>query len=132
MIPENYTVAYKDNQTQYLIVNTYSPTTDDSSRETQVTTATTATDDHAFGTQTTAVTDQSTDVATTTSTGSSAANTSDTAQTTTQTVTTTDVTSGGDDLPQTGQLWWPVPVLAGGGLLLFGAGLYLRKKKGSE
>ena len=132
VIPENYTVAYKDNHTQYLIVNTYSPTTDDSSRDTQVTTATT--DDHAYDTQTTAVTDQSTDVMTSTNEerSTTGASQSSTVQTSTQTVTTTDVTSKGDDLPQTGQLWWPVPVLAGGGLLLFGIGMYLRKKKGSE
>ncbi|MCR4644606.1 MAG: LPXTG cell wall anchor domain-containing protein [Oscillospiraceae bacterium] len=65
----------------------------------------------------------------TTDTSNTVISQSSTEQTTTQTVTTTDVTSKGDDLPQTGQLWWPVPILAGGGLLLFGAGLYLRKKK---
>ncbi len=31
------------------------------------------------------------------------------------------------ELPQTGQLWWPVPVLAGFGLLLIGIGVYRRK-----
>ena len=31
-------------------------------------------------------------------------------------------------LPQTGQLWWPVPVLGAVGLILIGAGLYLTRK----
>ena len=31
-------------------------------------------------------------------------------------------------LPQTGQLWWPVPVLGALGLILVGAGLYLMRK----
>ncbi len=32
------------------------------------------------------------------------------------------------DLPLTGQLWWPVPVLACGGLLLFIVGLVLKRR----
>lgn len=35
-------------------------------------------------------------------------------------------------LPQTGQLWWPVPVLAGGGLLMIAVGVRLNKKKGNK
>ena len=35
-------------------------------------------------------------------------------------------------LPQTGQLWWPVPVLAGGGLVMIAAGVRLNKKKGKK
>lgn len=31
------------------------------------------------------------------------------------------------DLPQTGQLWWPVPFLAGGGLFLMLVGLIRRR-----
>lgn len=36
----------------------------------------------------------------------------------------------GDKLPQTGQLWWPVPLMAAAGLVLFGAGwaMCIRKK----
>ena len=36
--------------------------------------------------------------------------------------------SGGGRLPQTGQLWWPVPVLVLGGILLILAGVVLRRK----
>ena len=32
------------------------------------------------------------------------------------------------DLPQTGQLWWPVPMLAGAGVLLLLAGLIQRRR----
>jgi len=35
-------------------------------------------------------------------------------------------------LPQTGQLWWPVPVLAAAGLLLFAAGWKRKKENGHE
>ncbi len=55
----------------------------------------------------------------------------------------TDTTSGTDSpvhteinnstdtgLPQTGQLWWPVPVLASAGFVLAAAGAVLRKKDG--
>lgn len=38
-------------------------------------------------------------------------------------------TPGGDRLPQTGQLNWPVPVLAGVGLVLFLAGLLLLRRR---
>jgi hypothetical protein len=34
----------------------------------------------------------------------------------------------GPTLPQTGQLWWPVPVLSAAGLLLFGLGWAWRAK----
>ncbi len=39
-----------------------------------------------------------------------------------------------ESLPQTGQLWWPVPLLAMGGMALFAAGwmLFVRKGKNHE
>ncbi|MBQ8926846.1 MAG: Cna B-type domain-containing protein [Oscillospiraceae bacterium] len=49
----------------------------------------------------------------------------------TDTTTTAVVSSGSDStekLPQTGQLWWPVPVLAAGGLIFLGAGLCIGRK----
>lgn len=33
-------------------------------------------------------------------------------------------------LPQTGMLWWPVPALVCGGLLLIVAGLVVRRRQG--
>lgn len=44
-----------------------------------------------------------------------------------QDMATSDTPSDTVKLPQTGQLWWPVPILAGAGLILFGAGLLLRR-----
>ena len=35
-------------------------------------------------------------------------------------------------LPQTGQLWWPVPILALGGLALLAIGLGLKKRQRHE
>lgn len=35
-------------------------------------------------------------------------------------------------LPQTGQLWWPVPILAGAGLVLIAVGVRIIAKKGSK
>lgn len=36
------------------------------------------------------------------------------------------------DLPQTGQLWWPVPILAGLGMILFFTGWYMHRKWSQE
>ena len=36
------------------------------------------------------------------------------------------------DIPATGQLWWPVPVLAGSGMLLVIAGWYVHRKWSQE
>ncbi len=37
------------------------------------------------------------------------------------------------DLPQTGMLWWPVPILLGGGILFMGVGIYaVCSKKGKR
>ena len=40
--------------------------------------------------------------------------------------------SGGGKLPQTGQLWWPVPVLTCGGLSCIVVGLLRRRRDGDE
>ena len=39
---------------------------------------------------------------------------------------------GARRLPQTGQLWWPVPLLTAGGVILLGFGLHLTKKDDNE
>ncbi|HAP78795.1 MAG TPA: hypothetical protein DCQ78_01135, partial [Ruminococcus sp.] len=41
-------------------------------------------------------------------------------------------TSSSGKLPQTGQLWWPVPLLAGGGILFIAIGLRIRSRKENE
>ena len=40
--------------------------------------------------------------------------------------------SGGGKLPQTGQLWWPVPVLTCAGLGCIAVGLFRRRRDGDE
>ena len=44
----------------------------------------------------------------------------------------TPPSSGGGKLPQTGQLWWPVPVLTCGGLGCIVVGLLRRRRDGDE
>lgn len=51
---------------------------------------------------------------------------------TTTTVQTVVTVPKEPKLPQTGQLWWPVFPLAGGGLVLIGIGIGLRKKDEGE
>lgn len=46
--------------------------------------------------------------------------------------TTPPSSGGGGKLPQTGQLWWPVPVLAAVGLLMIVIGLLRRRSAGYE
>ena len=156
VIPPHYTVSYEDNHKQYLIVNTLDLTDDDSSTDRQTTNTndddgtdrnTTTSTDSTTTTQT-SVTDgrQTGESGTTTSGATTAANTTETTrQTTAQTVkhttrqsysttrttvTTTTVTQ--EKAPQTGQLWWPVPLLTAGGVILLGFGLHLTKKDDNE
>lgn len=117
VIPAHYTVTYKDNHTQYLIVNTYEG-------ETSVTT--------------TAASVTTTDTAAATTNTIASSTTASGSRSTTETLairpstTTHTVTSVENKVPQTGQLWWPVPALAGGGVLLIGIGAALRKKEDDE
>ncbi|MBR2283385.1 MAG: Cna B-type domain-containing protein [Ruminococcus sp.] len=119
VIPDGYTVSYKENYTQYLIINTYEGETS-STTETQTTT--TITETTAVDTQTTASLD-STDKAVTSK--SSTVKTTTTPPPSTAALTT-------EKAPQTGQLWWPVPALVVGGLLCFGIGFTIRKKNDEE
>lgn len=52
--------------------------------------------------------------------------------TTPPTVTVTATGGSVQKLPQTGQLWWPVPVMACGGVVMIIVGLRLRNSKKSE
>ena len=158
-IPKNYTVAYKGNHTQYLIVNTYERPRDDSSATDENTTpaSTTTTDGQAVdkqttvstatqitGRQTTAVTERSTtNVRETGTTAKYSSNRPPSQTNPPQTYTTvvspppggnTPGNPPGDTpkLPQTGQLWWPVPILGSGGLLLIAIGARLRRKGGRQ
>lgn len=98
-VPPNYTVIYRSNDSQYVIVNTLEVDEEELVSRTTTTTTATAVD----------VTDTKT-------------------ETTTVTAKTT-TTDGGGKLPQTGQLWWPVPVLGFGGLIFIALGSRMNTKK---
>jgi hypothetical protein len=185
---EKNTVLYKQNHTQYLIVNTFETPKDDSSM-TDAASTTTTPDDQAIDkqtttsrtgvttgdTQTTAINESNqSDSQTTVTTArhGSDRHTYPNGNGTTQrrdTVTTPVRPGGGafppnsanpntphgynggggdvptvvteavpprhtvvEKLPQTGQLWWPVPILAVSGVVMLGFGLHLMKKDDSE
>ena len=161
-IPKNYSVVYKGNHTQYLIVNTYERPRDDSSITDENTTpaSTTTTDDQTrdrqttvstatqiTATQTTAYTERSTTLPgdrSTTALYSSNRPPSETNPPKTYTTAVVSPPPGNPSgntppgenppaevpkLPQTGQLWYPVPILACGGLTLIAAGVWLSKRE---
>lgn len=106
-IPKDYTVIYRSNETQYVIVNTHKDF-DDSEQPPATETSTTSTNSSL--TETTTVSSLKTED-------------SDLPETS---------TSSSEKLPQTGQLWWPVPLLAGGGILFIAIGLRIRSRKENE
>ena len=126
-IPKNYSVIYNRRDTEYVIVNTYEEdivtTTTETETGTQMThTETTVTE--ATGTEGTG-----TLITNETLTDTQMINTQTTAK---RAVTTTTVSvPERDKLPQTGQLWWPVPLLGGGGIALIAAGVWFRRKERS-
>lgn len=155
VIPENYTVSYKDNHTQYLIINTYDSsssssktdiqttvTTDGNWTDTQTTTVNTTADNNTHtstGISTalnSTATHTSTKSSNSTNSNNTTANNNTTPKSSTHTMNTqttsiqTTVTE--EKVPQTGQLWWPVPGLAVGGMLFFGMGLKITKKDDEE
>ncbi len=115
-VPKDYRVVYRSNDSQFVIVNAQRILANTGTTSTTTTTTTTGTTSTTSGTES----------QTTTATTSTTTKTSTTTTVTTQKTTTT--TSSGK-LPQTGQLWWPVPVCGAGGLVLFAAGWRLNKKK---
>lgn len=135
-ISGDYKVVYRNNETQYILVNNRDVKNDTGVTTTASTTTTTKT---TTTTTTTTVTppDVSDSTTTTTTTApapigteSSTTTVSTTGSTvTTSTTTTAKTTTSTGKLPQTGQLWWPVPVCGAGGLVLFAVGWRLNKKK---
>ena len=119
IIPPHYTVSVSGNLTQYIIVNTYNNTFDSSSTDT---TSTVSTDVLSTDTQTTEVT-----VSTDQQTKPTFTTVKQETQTPMSTITSVSETTQ-EKLPQTGQLWWPVLPLAGGGLFLLTIGLRRKDK----
>lgn len=128
-VPDNYQVVYKQNETQFLIVNSHNDTgsgTLTSSTVTETTTTTTTTETTTTSSDTvTETTPTSTATTTTMSSTTLTSTTSSTTSSATATTTTTTTTK----LPATGQLWWPVPCMAAGGLILLGVGWRMDKKE---
>lgn len=105
-VPSKYYVKYGSDGAELTVVNTLIDVLGGEDTRTTTTTTTTTT-----STETTTVTTTS--------------QTTNTSSTTTTVVTT--VTTGGK-LPQTGQLWWPVPILCIAGMVFVSAGLIVRSK----
>lgn len=134
-IQGNYKVVYRNNETQYILVNSrdvlYNTTTSTETATTVTTTETTSvtSSDTGTGTETsdtgTGITTSDTVTETTLSTDSTSSSTDNSY---TETKSTTGA-NGGGKLPQTGQLWWPVPVCGAAGIILFAVGWRLNKKK---
>jgi len=134
----SYTVAYFNNQTQFIIVNTYDSTIEPPDNPPGTTTTTGIVSDITT-TSTTADIDADNDNAKNTTTASSDGKGSGKGNTTTASGnkngsgrTEALTTQGDKKLPQTGQLWWPVIPLTCGGVLLLGAGIMLTKKEDDE
>ncbi|MGN0629796.1 MAG: Cna B-type domain-containing protein, partial [Ruminococcus sp.] len=148
-IHSDYKVVYDNNETQFLLINyrdvlsnsttvttdtttsttTGIVTTTQSNTEisTQTTHSTTSTENTSTTseteiTETTPVSTSSSELSSTTDSLTSTASVSKTTTTSTK-----KQNSGG--LPQTGQLWWPVPVCGAAGIILFAAGWRISRKK---
>lgn len=121
-VSEKYYVVYRSNETQYVIVNTYNNdyqnevTHTTNVVEQTTTTATTVSDQFE-----TSLTSEGTGVQTSVGT--------QTVPSETTVSTTVQISEDNEKLPQTGQLWWPVPILGTSGLLLIAIGLRLRTKE---
>lgn len=126
-VPQGYTVVYRSNNTQFAIVNTLE-------KDEPVTTTTAVTTQKTESyTTTEIIVQEETKVYTTTEEKIQETKTTKVTKHTDATYTktkteNTKVTTTTRKLPQTGQLWWPVPVLALAGLVLVAIGLRLRKK----
>lgn len=153
-VPSKYYVIYRYNDRQYAIVNTYTdddwatgnqttdryhgqitdtvappdtkPSTQDTGQNTGTVVETTYFNTGS-GEEMTSSVSNSGSSSNPDSSDQTASRLSSTTRTTTVVPGTTTVQR--EKLPQTGQLWWPVPVLAAAGLILMTVGLRLRPKE---
>ena len=126
VIPDSYTVAYKEHFTQFLVVNTYE---EHESAQTALPPDQTTTAPPPGTTTTVSVppADTTTTTASVPPAGTTAVSASGTTVWTTV-VTVVSTEKAEEKAPQTGQLWWPVFPLGGTGLLLLALGFYLKKE----
>ncbi len=139
-IPEECCVVYRNDGRNYVVVNTYVPdfefdweanfpppdisiitTTAQAGIDTQTTTRRSFPLDSDEDSRTTD-TNTTTTVTTDTDTTTNNVQDNDTSSNTTTDKTPQKTTTTTKKLPQTGQLWWPVPVMAIGGLVLIAVG----------
>lgn len=141
-VPRDYAVIYTSSGVQYAIVNTYyedfyfweeEPVHTSIAETTQTETNTTPVTDTSVTTAATDTMEETTASASQT-TAAEPSNTTITSVSAATSITTTvttaaSQTSNQDKLPQTGQLWWPVPLLVIAGLFSITAGLKLHSKE---
>lgn len=136
-IPAGYDVIYRTDATEFIIVNTFTdsssitdtmPSTD--SEFTDTTPESTGTNSVITETAVSTETDvtEPTTEGTNGTTAQTTKNTTAATSTTTSTTTTTTTTTT-EKIPQTGQLWWPVPLLAIAGLISICIGVKLYVKE---
>lgn len=119
-IPDDYTVIYDNKDTDFAVVNTFNPNNPNNPYFPPPTTETIVTTVYTDMTSQTEITSNSytPDVSQTGETVTSVTTT------TTAVTTVPDTqTSTGGKLPQTGQLWWPVFVLGGVGVVVLSYGI---------
>lgn len=129
-IPEDYTVIYRSNETQYVIVNTHKnyDVSAEPPETTEPVTETTST-----VTETTVLSSETNPaVSTATETTIVSSGTNTTVLKTENSYSPQTSTTPAEKLPQTGQLWWPVPLLAGGGIVFVAMGLRIRSRKENQ
>lgn len=136
-IPDDYTVVYRSNETQYVIVNTLKgfevldegeqPTTSPSTDTPELTTTTTGDASSGEITVTTAETTGTPQISIKAGSDTPATPVTYVKKNTPSSNVT--VTAVAEKLPQTGQLWWPVPVLLVAGIVFISIGCRLRSRK---
>jgi hypothetical protein len=147
-ISDKYTVVYRSNDTQFALVNTlkdddyyknygYTVTTavtadggDFSFSSTTTVTGTDTSQDSNVTSSSTTPTSSVTSISSGTSVSSAVSSVSSVpvvSSSSEDKERNTTVVTDTEKLPQTGQLWWPVPVMALGGILFIGLGFRLKK-----
>lgn len=113
-VPEDFTVVVKTNETLFQIENTYVSKIEDSSSQPDSSSSSSVPDSSSSSSVPDSSSLSSKPDSSTASSKPSSGNATGT---------------GNEKLPQTGSLWWPVPVLAGVGVVLIAAGGRLNKKR---
>jgi hypothetical protein len=143
-VPDNYTMTSVLNRTLFTVTNTYTPSEDnnnpddpehsnnpDTPESPSIPDEPESPSNPDTPSITTTVTPENPDTTTTTTSKPETPSDSTTSQPSTPSVVTQtpSTPSSSGYLPQTGSLWWPVPLLSAGGLALITIGWGLNKRK---